>query len=97
MIFVPHNRNISIELLSPTAEEEEVGVLLPTDYQEAQVPYTVVRVGETCSALDCQSLYTPGQLIVVETHMIREINYGEETFYTVLENYVLGELRGGDN
>jgi len=97
MIFVPYNRNISIELLNQGAKEKEMDVLLPSDYQEAQVPYTVVRVGESCSALDCQSLYSPGQLIVVETHMIREINYGEETFHTILENYVLGELRDEDN
>jgi co-chaperonin GroES (HSP10) len=93
MIFIPYNRNIYIELVTPEATQKELDVLLPTDYQEKKAPYTVVRVGDTGCALDCQSSYMPGQLIVVEAHMIKEINYGTDTYHIILENYVLGELR----
>ena len=97
MIFIPYNRNVSIELVENREEKKELDVLLPADYQEKVATYTVVRVTESGCALDCQVSYIPGQLIVVETHMIRQINYGTDTFHVVLENYVLGELREVDN
>ena len=92
MIFIPYNRNLSIELIEGEPQSE-VHVLLPEDYQEASGPHTVVRVGESGSALDCKSSWIPGQLIVVETRMITELMYAGETFYCILENYVLGEFR----
>jgi len=96
MIFIPHNRNISIELLE-TNEQETADVLLPVDYKKVESPYSVVKISEAGSALDCQSDWFPEQIIVVESHMIREVLHRNEKFYTVLENYVLGSLRPSDS
>lgn len=93
MIFIPYNRNISIELEILDEKEEAPGVLLPTDYKKVENPYSIVKISESGCALDCQSNWFPGQLIIVESHMIKEVHHHGEIFYTVLENYVLGELR----
>ena len=96
MIFIPHNRNISIELLEIDEQEVTLDVLLPVDYKKVESPYSVVKISETGAALDCQSDWFPGQIVIVESHMIREVLHRGEKFYTVLENYVLGSLRPSD-
>jgi hypothetical protein len=93
MIFIPYNRNISIELKTLDEKEETLEVLLPADYKKAENPYSIVKISESGAALNCQLDWFPEQLIVVESHMIKEIHHRGEIFYTVLENYVLGELR----
>ena len=97
MIFIPYNRNISIELETLDEKEETSGVLLPTDYKKAENPHSIVKISESGSSLDCQSNWFPGQLIVVESRMIKEVHHRGEIFYTILENYVLGELRRNES
>ncbi len=91
MKLIPHNRNISVELLE---EEDDTGVtvLLPESYRPAEGPYTVVRVGNSGAAIDCQYDWLPGTLLVVESQMIRHIEYEGASFNTVAENYIVGSL-----
>ena len=91
MIFLPHNRNISVELIKEE-EPEEATILLPSDYRPAADPYAVVRVAEHGGAQDCQNPWAPGWLLVVEAQMIREITYDGQTYHTIAENYVIGSL-----
>jgi len=91
MRFLPHNRNISIELIE-NEKAEEATILLPSDYRPAQEPYAVVRVTKDGAAADCQRQWEPGWLLVVEAQMIREIAYDGHVYYTVTENYVVGSL-----
>jgi len=91
MRFLPHNRNISIELIEDERTEEGT-ILLPSDYQAPVEPYAVVRVSPDGGAADCQRQWEPGWLLVVEAHMIREITYENHVYHTITENYVIGSL-----
>ena len=92
MKFLPHNRNISIELIEKKEEDTGITVLLPSDYRPAQESYAVVRVSLEGAAADCQGDWASGSLLVVEAQMIREISHGEETYHTITENHVVGSL-----
>ena len=95
MRFLPHNRNISVELVENEKTEEE-GILLPADYRPAADPYAVVRVTADGSAADCQRTWEPDWLLVVEAQMIRAIKYEDRLYYTIAENYVIGSLSAYD-
>lgn len=92
MIFLPHNRNISVELIE-SEKAEEGTILLPSDYRVATEPYAIVRIAEHGAADDCQSSWRAGWLLVVEAQMIREFSFEEKTFYTIAENYVIGAIK----
>jgi len=80
MNFAPVNKN----LLLKVEEEEETleapigGILLPTDYRPADDSSFAMDVGKT---------------FVVESQMIREIEYDGELFHTITESHVIGFLR----
>ena len=79
-----------------TDSAEEVGILLPSDYEPPDDPHTVVRVAPAGAARDCESEWEPGWLLVVEARMIREIAYKESVYHTITENYVVGALVPSD-
>ena len=89
----PRNRHLLVEPLSEREEEKkETGVLLPDSYKPQQNAYVMAKIIELapdCS-VDCKSSDT----IVIERSMLNEVNFGEEVFYLVLENYVLGVFEG---
>ena len=91
MRFLPHNRNISVEPVK-NEKPDDTAILLPSDYRPEVEPYAIVRVTADGAAPDCQRHWEPGWLLVVEAHMIREIIYGEDVYYTITENYVVGSL-----
>ena len=93
MFLDPRNRHLLVGL-EPEKEEEkkETGVLLPDSYKPQQSPYVATKVIEL--APDCLIDCKPNDTIVVDRSMLNEMNFGDETFYLVLENYVLGVLEG---
>jgi len=91
MRFLPYNRNISVKLIEEEVVDEGP-ILLPAEYRPAAEPYTVVCVTEEGAAGDCQHIWQPGWLLVVEAQMIRTINYEERTYHTIAENYVIASL-----
>ena len=93
MFLDPRNRHLSVELLPEKEESKpESGVLLPDSYKPVESRYEAVRVIEV--AADCSVDCKPGEVVVIEKSMINEMNFNGETFYLVLENYVMGVLEG---
>ena len=91
MILEPRNRHI---LVVPNEEEpppEEAGrVLLPETYRPEQSPYLATTV--LCVAPDVSQRVMGGDTIIVERSMLNEVTFEGETFYLVLENYILGVI-----
>ena len=67
-------------------KEEPSTVLVPDSY----MPKNLYGKAHVLScAKDCKILVGPGDQIVVDNSMIREIKVGEEIKYLILENHVL--------
>ena len=89
MILIPKNRYIQIEELG-SAKEEEKGFVLPDDYKAPAKDYDYYRV--VAQASDCSLALKNGDTIAVERHMVKNIEFHEQKYSLVLENYVLASL-----
>ena len=91
MILEPRNRHILVIPNDDPAEPEEVGmVLVPDTYKPEQSPYVATTV--LCVAPDVSQRVMGGDTIIVERSMLNEVTFEGETFYLVLENYILGVI-----
>ena len=86
MIFTPVNNHLYVEVVETRAPEES-GILLPQDYQPAENPFSAVRVRD-----GAETGWTEGTVLIVESHMLHNIQHGAETFTVIKENYVIGVL-----
>ena len=88
MILNPRNRHLLVIPQDEQEQEEERAVLLPENYRKPQSPYAAVSVLSV--APDVSQLLMAGDTLVVERCMLKEVTFEGETFYLVLENYILG-------
>lgn len=93
MLIVPHD--------SEKKEGEPSGVLLPDDYRPSEERFVVATVVDV--APDCASQFQKlrrgtfsERNIVVDRSMIEEISVKGKVSHLILENYVVGLLRGID-
>ena len=89
MIFTPVNNYLYVREVRDM-EIEDAGILLPQDYRSAEKPFTVVEV-LNCSG-ESGTLWGCGLQLVVEAHMLRDIEHNGETFTVIKENHVIGIL-----
>ena len=89
MVLTPKNRYIQIEELI-TAKEKEKGFLLPDGYKAPAKEYDYYRV--VAQASDCSLALKNGDTIAVERHMVKNLEFHEQKYSLVLENYVLASL-----
>jgi co-chaperonin GroES (HSP10) len=87
MIFEPCNRHILIER---NPKESNSFIALPDDYQTTE-KYEKVRI--ISISPNVKPPISPGQQVVVLSHMIEEVDFGEGSVYLVLENHVVGILK----
>ncbi len=71
-------------------DTEGNAILLPQDYRSVESPFAVVEV-INCSG-ESGTLWGTGLQIVVEAHMLRDIEHNGETFTVIKENHVIGIL-----
>jgi len=86
MHFKPVNRHLLVEPLTEE-DQKETGVLLPEEYS-VQNPFTCCRVAAIAD--DCSRTALRGDIVVIRTSMLEEVNVKGGTFYLVLENHVMG-------
>ena len=87
-MFKPCNRHLCVEVFEPDEPEDTSTVLVPEEYQVTK-PIEAVRLVSKSSDsafIDAQ----PGDILLVEGHMIKSVDLGGEVVHLVLENYVLG-------
>ncbi len=89
MNFTPVNNYLWVRTVE-TPEAEESGILLPQDYRAVDSPFAVVEV-VNCSG-ESGTLWGTGLQLVVEAHMLRDIQHNGETFTVIKENHVIGIL-----
>jgi len=87
MSFEPCNRYLLIE--RSTTKEESL-IALPDDFKTEE-KYEKVRILSISS--DVRPPIAPGHQVVVLSHMIEEVDFGEGKVYLVLENHVVGILK----
>ena len=97
-VLKPVNRHITI-VPHPSKSESDTGVLLPDDYKPEEDRYitaTVLDIASDCSPAlrELRGSGNKNRTIVVERAMVEEIIVKNKSYYTVLENYVVGILRG---
>ena len=86
MTFMPVNNYLHIEVVAE--KKEETGVLLPQDYRPADNPFAVARL----ISASYENCWTANSILVVEAHMLRDIQHNGETFTVIKENHVIGVL-----
>ena len=74
----PKNNWIEVELSFDEKEEQESLIALPEDYKPAEKPYKAVSMKN-----DPQGDYKFGDILIVPTHDIREIEIRDNKFYLV--------------
>lgn len=89
MNFVPVNNYLYVRAVEDS-ETEESGILLPQDYRSVENPFAVVEV-LNCSG-ESGTLWGCGLQLVVEAHMLRDIEHNGETYTVIKENHVIGIL-----
>ena len=89
MTFTPVNNYLWVRPVEDS-EPEGSGILLPQDYRAVESPFAVVEV-VNCSG-DSGVLWGAGLQLVVEAHMLRDIQHNGETFTVIKENHVIGIL-----
>jgi len=86
MNFTPVNSYLSVRSLEET-DDDNSGILLPQDYRAVESPFAVVEV-VNCSG-ENGTLWGTGLQIVVEAHMLRDIQHNGETFTVIKENHLI--------
>ena len=94
MIFTPVNNYLYVKNIVEEGLEES-GILLPTDYRAVDNPFMVVELLESHLGAS-GAMWTTGLHLVVEAHMLRDIQHNGETHTVVKENHVIGVLLDKD-
>lgn len=100
--LVPVNRHVLIvpHTIKKQENKSESGVLLPDDYKPKESRYvtaTVLDVSEDCNAALKKlkrSSMEESRDVIIERSMIEEVSHKDKNYYLILENYVVGMLRG---
>jgi co-chaperonin GroES (HSP10) len=85
----PVNRHILVSY-SPPQEKTDTGILLPDDYKAPEENHIIVEVLGV--AEDVSFRCEKGDKIVIDKKMLDELNIEHSTYYTILENYVIGVI-----
>ena len=86
MLLTPKNKWIQVELAFDKRERElkESLIALPEDYKPEERPYKAVSV-----VCDPEGEYKYGDVLVLPTHIVREIELREYKFHLVERNHVM--------
>ena len=90
MKFQPCNRYILIDRIMQSNETESL-IELPEGFTPRTSTHELVRI----MAVSCGTKppLAQGDKAIVLSHMIEEVDFGEEKVYLVLENHVVGIVR----
>ena len=79
---------IQVELSFDKEEENPYSIALPDDYRPAEKPYKAVSV-----VRDPEGEYKHGDVVVLPTHIIREIELSTNKFHLVERNHIMAVVR----
>ena len=87
MSFTPCNRYLLVQR-RPAQEKEQTLIALPEGTFRAENRYERVLIEGISS--EVRPPLAVGKAVVVLSHMIEEVDFGDGPVYLVLENHVLG-------
>jgi len=87
MIIKPKNKWVQVALDFDKESEKDNLIALPDDYKPAEKPYKPVSVKG-----DPEGEYKYGDVVVVPTHIIREIDLEEHKFYLVERSHIMATV-----
>ena len=101
-VLKPLNRHLTIIVHKNLEhrEEQRSAVILPDDYKENKksryVAATVLEIAPDCSTAfqKIKTLEREKRTIIIDSSMTEEIEYRDKKYTVILENYVMGFLRG---
>lgn len=79
---------IQVELSFDKEEENPYSIELPEDYRPTEKPYKAVSV-----VRDPEGEYKHGDVVVLPTHIIREIELSSNKFHLVERNHIMAVVR----
>lgn len=79
---------IQVELSFDKEEENPYSIALPEDYRPVESPYKAVSV-----VRDPEGEYKYGDVVVLPTHIIREIELSSNKFHLVERNHIMAVVR----
>ena len=88
-MFIPVNRYIVVDL-PPPKEDRSSDILLPEDYNPTQAKHVVGEVIE--HADDVRYALNIGDKVIIDRKMIEEIEVENESYFIVLDNYIIGRF-----
>ena len=88
MNLKPRGNWILVERRKAASTEQETVVLLPEDYKKPDNPYSVVKVAEDSSLIE----WSYGDMLLVPTHIIREIVIDDQTFLMIEKNHIMAKV-----
>jgi co-chaperonin GroES (HSP10) len=86
MSLKPYNRHLLVKPIE-VEEEDTSSILLPENYSAKPSHCTVLLQD---SAEDCSLKASPGDVLLINATMLDRISVEDDTYYLILENYVLG-------
>ena len=90
MNFVPVNNYLYVRTVEDN-ETEDVGILLPQDYRSVESPFAVVELLQTHTTSN-KVMWGAELRLVVEAHILRDIQHNVQTFTVIKENHIIGIL-----
>ena len=92
MSLYPFNRHVSIipDYIEKSEKESESEILLPSGYSKQESRYCGATVLDWAS--DCRLELSDGCYVLVDRNMIEEIEYEGESYYLILDNYIIAEI-----
>jgi co-chaperonin GroES (HSP10) len=97
-VLKPVNRHLTI-VPHVQKNETSTGVLLPDGFEPEEDKYitaTVIDIASDCSPAlrELRGSNSRNKVIVIDRSMMEEIKVRDKSYFTILENYVIGMLRG---
>jgi len=89
-LFKPVNRYVLINLLNPTQNITESGIMLPDDFKPQEERYVTAEVVAWAPDVRFKEDLQVGTKIIVDKPMVEEINMKNESINIVLDNYIIG-------
>ena len=92
MNFKPFNRYVLVVPKEEQEEENEMAIVLPTEYKRPMSPHIFCDVQQVSEDSKFHGVLFDGDQILIERRMLNKIDVNGYSFYLVLENYIYGRI-----
>ena len=90
--FEPFNRHLVVDIIEDVEEKQQSLVVLPSDYEKPQSPYTKAIVINVATDSKFYGELSVNDTVLIEKRMLHKVDISEYSFYLVLENYIYGRI-----